>query len=208
MGTTKVILDFSPNRYSDSELIIKTAAIQLMMTGNVFYLEPDPPLLALSQVFTNFTVAVSNAENRGRREVSFKNAARLELENLLRLLGLYVQKASFGIEDRILTTGFDTAKKREVVGPLPQPTSLVVNQGINSGEVSLECNVIPKAAYYEFEYTDLPLLPNRVWVNVSSTKHQVKIQGLTKGLEYLFRAAGKNSDPSCNWSAPITRMVI
>ena len=208
MGTTKVILDFSPNRYSDSELITKTGAIQLGMTGNEFFLEPDPPLVMLYQLHTKFIDAVNNADNRGRKEVSFKNVTRLELEDMLRFLGLYIQKASLGYQVRILTTGFDIAKKREPVGPLPQATGLVVSQGINSGEVILECDVISKAAYYEFEYTDMPVTPNRVWERVSSTKHQVKIQGLTKGVEYIFRSVGKNSDPSNNWSVPVARMVI
>jgi len=208
MTISKVIIGFSTNRFSDPELIAKAVLIKNQLTGNVHFETPDPPLVALTLSITTFTDGCNAAADGGKEATVLKNVARKELENILRQLGEYVQHASFGNEARILSSGFDVAKKREPVGPLPQATGLVVDQGINSGEVILECDVIPKAAYYEFEYTALPAIPSSVWERVSSTKHQVNIQGLTKGVEYIFRVVGNNSDPSRNWSLPVTRLVI
>jgi len=188
-------------------LIILAGLIVEKMTGNVHFETPDPPLIALTTVLTAFTDAYNAAANEGLEEMSLKRVARLNLENVLRQLGEYVQHTSFGIEDRILTSGFDMAKKPEPIGPVEQPQGLMIRFGVNSGEVTLECQSIPKVKMYAFEYTDESITPQTKWTTVMSTKRQVNISGLTCGSFYEFRVAGVNSHPSRNWSEPIRKMM-
>jgi len=208
MVGSKVIIDLSTKKFSDPEIIAKTGIILEDMTGNQYFETPEPPLLALTSVLDIFVDAYNKSGNGGRQEIALKNIARQNLENILRQLAQYVQTASFGQDYRIISSGFDMAKKHEPVGPLEQATGLVVRLGINSGEVTLECDVIPKAVSYFFEYTEAPITPESNWISNVSTKRLINLSGLISGKHYEFRVTGINSDPTRNWSEPVRKMII
>ena len=208
MGTTKVILDFSPNRYSDLRIITKAGIIQEKMTGNEHFPTPEPPLPTLNIARAGFLAAYNKSVDESKEDTLLKNTARVELENILRQVGQYIQSASYGQEATILSSGFDMRKKAEPIGPLEQAMGLVVRYGINSGKVTMECNVIKNAVMYNFEYTDASIVPDTHWISNMTTKRQINLNGLTSGKYYEFRVAGMNSDPSRNWSEPVSKLVV
>ena len=160
MGTTKVILDFFPNKYSDLGIITKAGIIQEKMTGNEHFPTPEPPLPTLNIARAGFLAAYNKSVDESKEDTSLKNTERVELENILRQVGQYVQSASYGQEAIILSSGFDMRKKAEPIGSLEQAMGLVVRYGINSCEVTMECNVIKNAVMYNFEYTDASIAPD------------------------------------------------
>jgi hypothetical protein len=107
-----------------------------------------------------------------------------------------------------LSSGFDVNKKPAAVGPLPKATGLSIKAGDNKGTIILNCNIVPNAHFYEYEFTGAPYNDESVWLKQTSTKHKILIEGLTSGKQYVFRVAGAGSDPSRNWSDEIYSFVL
>lgn len=208
MGNSKVIRDFSPRRYTDSELSVKASHVVEQMTGNPHFPTPSPALTTITSANNNYMACLNRIANGSREDTVLKNDGRKMIESLLKQEGGYVQITSGGDEAVILSSGFDVNKKRAAVGPLPKATGLQVKPGENKGTIKASCNVVPNAYFYEFEYTDAPIAPNCIWIVKTSTKHRLLIEGLTSGKQYMFRVAGAGSDSSRNWSDEISSFVL
>lgn len=208
MSISKVIRDFSTGQYTDPELVVKTTHVVEQMTGNSNFPTPNPPLEVITEANASFASALQNVEGGSREDTVVKNNRRKILENLLKIETEYVQQVSEGNEAIILSSGFDVNKKPAIVGPLPKASGLIVKAGENKGSIMVACNVVPNAAFYEFEYTDAPVHAGSIWNKRTSTKHRLLIEGLTSGKQYVFHVAGAGSDPSRNWSDEISSFVL
>jgi hypothetical protein len=208
MGNSKVIRDFSTNRYTDPELSGFAAHIVELMNGNTHFPTPNPLLTTITGANTDFIEAINKATGGSKEDTVIKNNCRKVVETLLKHEADYVQTTSDGDEAIILSSGFDVNKKPGVVGPLPKATGLELKPGDNKGTMQAECNVVPNASFYEFEYTEAPMVPNCIWIVKTSTKHKILIEGLTSGKQYVFRVAGAGSDSSRNWSDEIHSFVL
>ena len=178
------------------------------MAGNANFPTPNPPLEVITEANASFASALQNVEGGSREDTVVKNNRRKILENLLKIETDYVQQVSEGDEAIILSSGFDVNKKPATVGPLPKASGLIVKAGENKGSILAACNVVPNAAFYEFEYTDAPVYAGSIWNKRTSTKHRLLIEGLTSGKQYVFHVAGAGSDPSRNWSDEISSFVL
>ena len=208
MSYTRVLFNFSSSKYSDLELIAKGGFVVEHLTGNTHFPTPFPLLTDLTEATATLNAAVLKAEDGSKEDTSIKNNMREEYELLLRKIAQYCETESGGDETAILSAGFDVRKKSEPVGPLENATGLIVRYGQNSGEIIMECNPVKNAVMYEFQFTEFPVVPTSVWTNVSDTKRKVNTNGLKRGVEYVFRVAGMNSDPSRNWSEPVSKLVV
>lgn len=208
MEYTRVIKDFSSNKYSDGNLIKKGNAIIGKLTGNTHFPTPFPLLTDLIGATAEFTAGVAKSVDGTREDTTEKNTLREGYEFLLKKIAQYCETESDGDEAAIESAGFDIYKKAAPVGPLPQPTSLIIRYGINSGEVTLECEKIPNARNYDFQYTDTEITPETQWVTNLSSKRRINLNGLTSGKYYEFRVAAINTDPQCNWSEPIRKLMV
>ena len=208
MAYTKVLVNFSTSKYTDLELIAKGEFIIEHVTGNTHFPTPFPLLTELTEATEMFNNAYTKAEDGSKEDTVNKNNMRAEYEYLLKKVARYVETESNGDEASIVSAGFDVPKKPDPVGPLNNPTGLVVRYGMNSGEVIIECDPVKNSRMYDFQFTQSPVTPNSVWTNVSCTKRKVNVNGLSRGVEYVFRVAGMNSDPSRNWSEPVSKLVV
>ena len=208
METSKVSIDFSMNKYTDKELLVKASYIISQMTGNTHFPSPVPTLDELTEGKDNFNTSLTKGEDGNRQNTVEKNNRRLALETLLRLEGAYVQSVSLGSEEIILTSGFDTNKKASPVGPLPMVTGIAAKSGLSRGSLEISWNVVPHTNMYEIKYTEAPINENSVWVYISVTKHKIVIEGFVQGKQYAFLIAAAGSDPSRNWSDVFTSFVM
>jgi hypothetical protein len=208
METSKVSIDFSMNKYTDKELLVKASYIISQMTGNTHFPSPIPVLNELTEGKDNFNTSLMKVVDGNHQDTVEKNNRRLVLENLLRMEGAYVQSVSLGSEEIILTSGFDTNKKASPVGPLPMVTGIAAKSGLSRGSLEISWNVVPHTNMYEIKYTEAPINENSVWVYISVTKHKIVIEGFVQGKQYAFLIAAAGSDPSRNWSDVFTSFVM
>ena len=190
------------------KLIAKANFIRQHMLNNPQFLTPTPTLEVLVEATSKLVDSVGKANNGSIEETIIKNKDRLALEAILQKLGLYVQTISDGDEGIIANSGFDLHKKPAPIGPLEQATGLIIRYGVNSGEVTMECDVIPNARNYDFSYTTAAITPETNWVSNICSKRQINLNGLTSGIYYKFRVAGINTDPQRNWSEPVRKLMV
>ncbi|HEY6914853.1 MAG TPA: fibronectin type III domain-containing protein, partial [Paludibacter sp.] len=83
-----------------------------------------------------------------------------------------------------------------------------VKPGSNRGSVVVSCDVVANASFYVIEYTEGPVTADSIWIQKTTTKHKLLIEGLTSGKQYTFRVAGAGSDPSRVWSDDVSSFVL
>jgi len=82
------------------------------------------------------------------------------------------------------------------------------NGGGNRGTLLVSCDVVANASFYEFSYTEAPVTADSLWIQKTTTKHKLQVEGLTSGKQYTFRVAGAGSDPSRVWSYDVSSYVL
>lgn len=208
MGNSKVSQDFSTSKYADPELVTKTGHIVEKMTGNTYFTTPDPELGDITTTNNAFIAALARMQNGSKEDTVIKNNCRAALETMLKSEADYVQRISHGDEAIILSSGFDVNKKPGMVGQLSKPANVAIKPGGNRGTLLVSCDVVPNASFYEFSYTEAPVTADSLWIQKTSTKHKVQLEGLSSGKQYTFRVAGAGSDPSRVWSDEVSSYVL
>jgi hypothetical protein len=208
MGNSKVSKDFSTGKYTDAGLSSKANYIVDQMTDNPAFATPTPPLKDVTDANNEYISALGKVEYGSKADTVIKNNLRAALIVLLKLLADYVQTTSNGDEAIILSSGFDVNKKPATVGELDKPTGFSVKPGNNKGSIMLSCYAVNNANFYEFEYMELPVTANSVWIQKTTTKSKLVIDGLISGKQYNYRVAAAGSDPSRVWSDEISSYVL
>lgn len=208
MGNSKVSKDFSTGKYTDSGVSTKASFIADKMTGNAAFADPKPTLADLKAAIVLYNLALGKVEYGTKEDTVNKNTLRAALVTLLKQLADYVQTTSAGDEAIILSSGFDVNKKPTTVGELDKPENLIVKPGSNKGTVVVSCDVVEYANFYEFAYRELPAAPDTLWIQKTSTKRKLQIDGLTSGKQYTFRVAGAGSYPTRVWSEEAQSFVL
>lgn len=208
MGNSKVSQDFSTSKYADLELVTKAGHIVEKMSRNPYFTTPDPELADITAANSAFIAALARVQNGSKEDTVIKNNCRATLETILKSEADYVQRTSHGDEAIILSSGFDVNKKPGMVGQLPKPANVATIPGGNRGTLVVSCDVVANASFYEFSYTEAPVTPDSLWIQKTSTKHKLQIEGLTSGKQYTFRVAGAGSDPSRVWSDEVSSYVL
>lgn len=208
MGNAKVSKDFSNGKYTDAGLSNKVNYIINQMTDNPAFTTPTPPLKNVTDANNEYIISLGKVEYGSKADTVNKNNLRAALIVLVKLLADYVQTTNNGDEAIILSSGFDVNKKPGTIGQLDKPTGFSVKPGNNKGSMIVSCFPVNNANFYEFEYMELPATPNSVWIQKTSTKSKLQIDGLISGKLYNFRGAGAGSDPSRIWSDEISSYVL
>lgn len=208
MGNSKVSIDFSTSKYTDNGLANKSNTIADKMDGNPNFTSPVPPIKDLRDATTAYIASISKVEFGSKEDTVVKNNLRATLTVILKNLAAYVQTTSGGEEVIILSSGFDVNKKPSAVGELDKPDNLTVKPGTNKGSIIVNCDVVEYANFYEFEYREVTAAVDSVWVQKTSTKRKLQIDGLTSGKQYTFRVAGAGSYPTRVWSEEIKSFVL
>ncbi|HVT86139.1 MAG TPA: fibronectin type III domain-containing protein [Chitinophagaceae bacterium] len=202
MRPPKTLINFS--KLSDSELEQHALAIVTAMTGNANFTTPVPALTVLSDAISSFQEAMSNAATGDRTAVSIKDDQRIDMESILRSLGLYVQIQSGGDTSVMLSSGFKISKTPAPVGPLPKPTGFKITQ-TGKGEVRMELDKIDGASAYQFEFRQAT---ETQWSLRMSTKTRVIQTELESGKEYIFRVLPIGASDIREYSDEISSFMI
>lgn len=208
MGDAKVSTNYSSSKYSDLNLSKKTNYILDKMQGNVAFVASRPPLEEVRTANNLYITSLGKVEYGTKEDTVLKNSCRQAVEKLLKSLALYVQEISNGDEAIILSSGFDVNKKATTIGQLDKPENLIVKPGDNKGAILVSCDVVNNANFYEFEYMEITADGSGIWIQRTSTKRKIQIEGLTSGKQYRFRVAAAGSDPSRIWSDEVSSYVL
>ena len=155
---------------------------------NVHFANPPITQVDLAASIENFSELRITAMQGTTNDRRARDAARVELNSLLKTLADYVTLIGAGDAVILGTSGFEVAKTRQPKPPIDPPQNVKVsNAGHEMIEVS--CDPVKNAKMYLFQYCLDPQAPAANWVSLTSTVTKVLITGLTPGATYWFRVA-------------------
>lgn len=203
----KVKLNLS--RLTRLELIALAVQIHAGITGNPNYTTPNPALVALQAAIDALTTG--NGELDTIRQAAQEKTVEVDgldlaLMDIVRQLGSYVENASGGDEQKILSAGMDV---RDDAAPvqMTQVMSLEAGFGDNGGEVDLNWDPIHGASSYEIQSSPDPITPDS-WNHAAvSTKSSATVGGLGTGTRCWFQVRAVGANGNGPWSDPATKIV-
>ena len=186
------------------------ARIVTAMTGNANFTTPNPPLADITAAKTAMETAYNDAltlRQQAKAATDLQADKEKDFERLLTSESLYVENASGGDVQKIMSAGMSVKDAGAPIGELPAPMGLYATSGDEDGEIVLNWEPVRGAKSYAVQMTTDPNVPDS-WahkMNVSESFTDVK--GLTSGGKYWFRVAavgaagqGAFSDPAAKYA--------
>jgi hypothetical protein len=205
---TAIRISLSFTKLRDDDIDSKSLAIINSLVGNPNFPNPVPTLVEVTASRNAYVEAMSANIKGGKNETSIKNQARKDLEENLRLLGLYVQANCKDNEVIAQSSGYDIQKTKRPIGILAKPTNFKVDSGPVPGSLIVSSDKIDGAKGYIFEITNTPLTNDSVWKPIFSSTKNCLFDGLLSGSQYALRMAGLGSEPIKVYSDVILRYVL
>lgn len=208
MAKVKVSINFSTNNFSDKELAVMGQTVGENLADNANFPTLKETAAAIKTASDVLNGYLANMATGNKQLTAEKNVARTNLENLLGAAALKVQDISEGDEIKILSSGFETNRKRTPVGVLDQVLNVQVKLGKVTGSLDISWDVVSNAYSYEIRYTKNPKTDASIYTNITSTKRKVTIENLTPGQTYIVQVAGIGSDPKRVWSVEVITCYV
>ena len=192
---------------SATELVAKAQSIHDAMTANPVYATPNPSLTVLQTGIDK--LAEANAavdENPGPAEHHTRRQYLLQLKALLKTLAGYVQTTSGVDETKILSSGFDVARRGSPIGELNPPVNLGSRVTSMSGRVSLKWES-PYGTEMNHVFMSEASSPFN-WVLIGATsKSRFNADSLEPGKFYWFAVSAIGAAGETSKSEPARAMA-
>jgi hypothetical protein len=207
MATTISIVKPGITRLSAAALVERARAIIAALTGNASFTSPQPPLADVGAAASALEAADAAVLNNGGRQDYLARTMRMqELRDLLFLLAAYVQVASAGDREKILSAGYEYRKTAAPAGVLPAPGDLRAETSTLTGRIDLRWNGVANRFVYELQRTEGdPQLPTGWIAVVSQGSNAFADTGLTSDKHYSYRVRAIGAAGPGPWSDTATQ---
>lgn len=179
MKKATLIRDYS--KLSDAKLNLKAEDIKLALTGNANFPVTDPTLTVFSASSEEFTVALTNAAQRGKVAIAEKNEKRANLLSMMNALAINITALADGSKVKLLSSGFDLAIETPSRSQLAAPTNFILTDGPNSGDLKLSIKAVKDARSYNYELTPEPLTADSLWSTKGSSSSEFVFTNMEVG---------------------------
>ena len=153
-----------------------------------------------------YSTALVAAQSRNRDDVADKNAKRETLTSHLIQLANPVMTTAHGDKQMLISSGFSVAKPGETT-PLVKPENLVLQDGINPGELSVKVHSVKGAKGYVPQYTPDPLTTDSEWTTVMTATFKFTFKNLVSGQKCWVRVAAVGPHSQEVYSDAVSRIV-
>lgn len=177
-----------------------------MMTGNPLYVTPQPPpvdFLAQFNAYQAAALAAINAEAVWKDAIALRDELRFDMTAMMNVRGAYVQEASNGNRQAILSSGLGVRNPPTYVTTLSAPMNLRVDLNGEAGMVKIRWDVVPNAKTYLLQCSR-DVTP-RVWETLESGTRTQVTKTLEVSVTYVFRVAATGVPGQSNWSPEVIR---
>lgn len=182
--------------------------IQKKMAGNSHFLLPDPDLATIKTTTDRLEQSFIEASRGDLNKKAEMRLRRAELKELISRLAYYVQHASKGNEEIILSSGFSVRKKKEKAVVPFRPEGLKVKPAVREGELELVWTAVKGATFYIIAICSKELNLDSFELRTVSQKARVTISGLQGVERYWFRVAAANAAGVSGWSDPVMGVAV
>ena len=176
-------------RITPTALVEKVRNCITLTTGNAAFPSPTPTLAELKAA-TDALDAVNQtyAFNRGRADKDLRDSAFADLRNLTEVFAGYVQGASNGDKDTILSAGLGVRRSPQPVGELPAPKNVRALVTPYPGRIDVIWGGVPARLMYRLEQCSGDPNDPANWTTVLYTgKNRHVVEGLESDKVYHFR---------------------
>lgn len=187
----KVVYIVKPGftRVTFKALVGKARNSVTMMTGNPAFPTPNPTLAAV----TTAADALASADEaydftRSKLVKQERDDAFTALKNTYRDLGAYVQVASEGSKELILSAGFDVVRKPEPPALPTTPQNVLALATKYFGEIDVRWGASKGRRLYKLYQTEGDPSLESGWELIAETgKNRMLVKGLERFKTYSFR---------------------
>lgn len=155
------------------EQVEKARSIVTALTGNADFPTPVPALAAVSAAATALETAYNESRNRDKNKVAIMKLRRKDLLKLIVQLSAYVQEASGGDEEKILSSGFSVAAPltphSDTAGPV---YNVKVTDGSSAGKIRIDYDKATDALLYVILASLSPEFNDREPKGITSKTHK------------------------------------
>lgn len=211
--------------------------VNTLMTGNINYATPNPPLADLVTATDELETAYNNSLDGSRTSKAILREKETIFDRVITNLANYVENAAAGDEIKLLSSGMPLRKDKETIGMLEAPQDVRLSAGPGAGKLWLRYEKVKGAGNYEiqiaYELPDLRLpeseseeartqlqginnaddyagltIPDFEWKNYDVTsKIKFLMSGLNRGRKIWVRVRALGAINS-DWSDPATYIVV
>ncbi len=143
----KVKIGFSG--LSVPEQVERARLIVTKMTGNGIYTTPSPELAEVTAAANALETAFNQSRSRDKDKIIAKNLRRKEVLFLVNQLGAYVQEASDGDTEKIISSGFDVRGANTPHSDTAGAAGNVrLSDGSNHGRIRVDFDAAENAVLY------------------------------------------------------------
>lgn len=201
---SKAIINYSQLR--EAELASFAKSVYQSMLNNSNFPNPTPAMPAVLAATDAYADALVAAATRDRVAISKKNKLKVDLLDVLRNLGVYVNLVANGSNEIIDSSGLRRSKDREPV-TLEVPVISSVDQGKQPGSVLINCISTKGAASYLYQATPDPITPNSVWKSLPDLRCKYEFNGLTEGALMWFKVVAVGTNRQTTESTEVPQYV-
>ncbi len=189
-------------------IVIAQAVFAAILVNGAIFTAPVPTLAALQAALDAFISALQDAALGGPAQTAIKNARRLELCALLRLLANYIGAVAAGDMSILLLSGFPHQKETHTkVGPMGKPIVPRVVPGKQSGKLAAATAPVYGAKSYNWRLA-LEATPLVYLRTAQTTGSRFNAEGLTPGETYIVTVNAVGADGPGDYSNPGMGMIV
>ena len=202
---SKIKIGFS--KLSVTNQVERSRKIQTNMTGNLNFPTPAPALLAVKAATDAVETAYNESRGKDKNKIQILKLRRAEMLVLIVQLAAYVQSASNGDKEIILSSGFDVIERGLPQPPVGQVMNVRLSDGNVSGKLKVAFDKTAGAKVYVIEICPDPLVEANWDAKGASTKTRFELINLTPGTKYWVRVAAIGKDGIGLWSYPAFKIA-
>ena len=205
------VIKFSPSTMKAQDLLTFSQNENEAITGNALFPTPVPSVADLGAALATFQADVTAWD---QAQIDLRNAStkvegsQAVVTSLMKMRANYVQCASNGNTNAIVSAGFEVRNSPTPVGELNAPVKLLLTLNGTPGVMYLEWEPVVNARAYNIQVSPADTM-ERTWEPIrTSTTVRQKFVGLELGKVYAFRvAAVGGASGLSDWSAEVVRMA-
>lgn len=181
------------------ELIQKARTLVARMDGNTLFSSPKPALAEITAAAAALENAYEDAHDGTKADKIRLRERESELIGFVKQLGAYVQSASGGEAEVILSSGFELKRETTTRVPASNPAHVRGKATIHAGEVIIRWDAASGAKSYVAEMSTDGINWKACGM---TTSRKLTVSGLEGGSKPLFRVAGVGPLGQSGWSEP------
>jgi Fibronectin type III domain len=205
------VIKFAPSVMNATDQIKFGINENAAIDGNPLYPSPTPSVADMAAGLATAQAdqaALELARTAWRNAASTAEASMANLTGMLKLRASYVQTASNGNTDAIISAGFLVRGAPVPVGNLGAPMNLNLTLNGTAGMMYLDWTPVLNARAYNIQVSPADTM-DRVWqpIRTSTTVRQM-FENMELGKTYAFRvAAVGGASGQSPWSVEVVRMA-